>query len=183
MKAACCFVRGVCACQVDPEGGGFGGEEDWLGGRVAGGEDLGVLGPDGEGVGAGWRQGEVGEEDEEALLLARSDPPVARGRDGEISGVVGRLENREAWAGPMNTVGCLAPSRGGGALGVGGGVDRARPARSLTPLRLVRRGGAGKATPGWARVVGTRQARVCNRKKGLTPFLITREKLAMMKWR
>ena len=112
-------------------------------------------------MGAGRRQGEVGEEDEEALLLARSDPPVARGRDGEISGVVGRLENREAWARPVNTVGCLAPSRGGGALRVGGGVHRARPARSLTPLRLVRRRGAGKATSGWARVVGTRQARVC----------------------
>ena len=36
--------------EVRPEGGGFGGEEDWLGGRVAGGEDLGVVGPDGEGV-------------------------------------------------------------------------------------------------------------------------------------
>ena len=75
--------------EVCPEGGGFCCEEDRLGGRVAGGEDLGVLGPDGEGVGAGWRQGEVGKEDEEALLLARSNPPVARSRDGEISRVVG----------------------------------------------------------------------------------------------
>ena len=83
------MVGRPCQSQIYPEGGGFRCEEDWLGGRVAGGEDLGVLGPDGEGVGAGWRQGEVGEEDEEALLLARSDPPVAGGRHWEVSGVVG----------------------------------------------------------------------------------------------
>ena len=75
--------------QINPQHGGLCCEEDWLSGRGAGGEDLGVLGPDGEGVGAGWRQGEVGEEDKEALLLARSNPPVARSRDGEISRVVG----------------------------------------------------------------------------------------------
>ena len=122
MKAACCFVRGVCACQVDPEGGGFGGEEDWLGGRVAGGEDLGVVGPDGEGVGAGGGQGQVGEEDEEALLLTRSNPPVARGGGGEVSRVVGRLENRQTRSTSVDAVGRLATCGGGGALGVRGRV-------------------------------------------------------------
>ena len=37
-------------------------------------------------MGAGWGQGEVGEKDEQALLLSRSNSPVARGRDREISG-------------------------------------------------------------------------------------------------
>ena len=75
--------------QINPQHGGLCCEEDWLSGRGAGGEDLGVLCPDGEGVGAGWREVEVGEEDEEALLLARGDPPVAGGRDREVSRVVG----------------------------------------------------------------------------------------------
>ena len=83
------MVGRPCESQIYPEGGGFRCEEDRLGGRVAGGEDLGVLCPDGEGVGAGWREVEVGEEDEEALLLARGDPPVAGGRDREVSRVVG----------------------------------------------------------------------------------------------
>ena len=97
--------------EVGPEGGGFCCEEDWLSGRVACGEDLGVLSPDGEGVGAVLRQFEVGEEYEETLLLARSNPPVAGSRDREVSRVVGRLKNSQAWSRPVNAVGRFAAGR------------------------------------------------------------------------
>ena len=62
-------------------------------------------------MGAGWREVEVGEEDEEALLLARGDPPVAGGRDREVSRVVGRLKNSQAWSRPVNAVGGFAAGR------------------------------------------------------------------------
>ena len=97
--------------EVCPEGGGFCCEKDWLSRRVAGGEDLGVLGPDGEGVRAVRGEGEVGEEDEEALLLTRSNPPMAGSRDREISRVVGRLKNSQAWSRPVNAVGGFAAGR------------------------------------------------------------------------
>ena len=73
-------------------------------------------------MGAGGGQGQVGEEDEEALLLTRSNPPVAGGGDWEVSRVVGRLENRKTRSTSVDAVGRLATSGGGGALGVRGRV-------------------------------------------------------------
>ena len=62
-------------------------------------------------MGAVLRQFEVGEEDEETLLLARSNPPVAGSRDREVSRVVGRLKNSQAWSRPVNAVGRFAAGR------------------------------------------------------------------------
>ena len=56
-------------------------------------------------------EGEVGEEDEEALLLTRSNPPMAGSRYREVSRVVGRLKNSQAWSRPVNAVGGFAAGR------------------------------------------------------------------------
>ena len=82
------------------------------------------------------------------------------GDPGEGGGVVGRLEDGEAWSGVVDTGLVLALGGGGAAGGVCGGVGGAGPAAGLTPDWLKCSQLTWETRPGGAGVVVTSLTRV-----------------------